>query len=641
MKRILCSVALGIATIAHGQQAFNATTSAAHAQTFVNPVLPGDHPDPTLLKVGPDFYHCGSSFHFNPYLPIYHSRDLVHWELIARVIPPSIAAFVEDKPSAGVWQGAITHFYGSYWIYFSAGGQWFCKADKPAGPWSTPERVKTSENIGYDNSIFVDDDGTPYMVMKNGPKYNRLQPIGHDGQLTGKRLNLDWINANGQYSWAEGPVMSKRNGIYYYFMAGSVAGGQYVLKATELTEDSTKWTRLGDFFRPVSDPDNRFPVVNHMSAPIQLDDGSWWTIAQSYERRPNDDWSGMGRQTALYRVTWDGDRPWGEAPVSTPIEAPALPRAGLLHTSAQSDAFDTDSLNLWWHFLNRRAAANISLATRKGWARLTPNSGRTHLVQKETHHYYSTVTCVDLDATDTAAKAGLYLTNGDESVSVRLYSGFDHGKKIVLTIDTAIRSVPNPVGPKIWLKLQRNAHIVTGYFSGDGKEWKSIGAPVNTTTLDKEQPKWNWWVGTSVGLFAEGKPADFDEFTIRDGFSSLPAIGHSDYAGLTTNAPEDYVASANSSGAWFLLSGIEIGKGTSGIEALASASQAGKLEIALDDPDFAKPVAGIPIATTGGAEKWQPFRTRWQGVSGRHDVYIRLPAATPGAIRIRSIRFTR
>src|ERR1700760_4100421 len=61
-------------------------------KTYVNPVLPGDHPDPTLLKVGDDFYHCGSSFHFTPYLPVYHSKDLVHWEVISRVVAPSVGA---------------------------------------------------------------------------------------------------------------------------------------------------------------------------------------------------------------------------------------------------------------------------------------------------------------------------------------------------------------------------------------------------------------------------------------------------------------------------------------------------------------------------------------------------------------------
>ena len=110
-------------------------------KTYVNPVLPGDHPDPTLLKVGDDFYHCGSSFHFTPYMPVYHSKDLVHWEVIGRVLPPSKAGWVSDRPSEGTWQGAITYFYGSYWIYFSSNGQWFCKSDSPAGPWSDPVAV--------------------------------------------------------------------------------------------------------------------------------------------------------------------------------------------------------------------------------------------------------------------------------------------------------------------------------------------------------------------------------------------------------------------------------------------------------------------------------------------------------------------
>src|SRR4051812_49119793 len=295
---------------------FDSSVYYNQVKTYVNPVLPGDHPDPTLLKVGSDFYHCGSSFHFTPYLPIYHSTDLLHWKVVSRVVPPSKAGFVTDRPSAGIWQGAITYFYGSYWIYFSANGQWFSKAASPKGPWSDPVQVKTNPKtgpLGYDNSIFVDDDGKPYMVIKNGQKTNRLQALGKDGQLTDTVINLDWINAKLQYSWAEGPVMCKRNGYYYYFPAGDVTGGQYALKATALTSDSTKWTRLGNFFKPITDPKVRFRRPNHITAPIQLADGTWWTIGQSYETDGKNDWSGTGRQSSLYPITWEGERPWGMA----------------------------------------------------------------------------------------------------------------------------------------------------------------------------------------------------------------------------------------------------------------------------------------------------------------------------------------
>lgn len=405
-------------------------------KTYVNPVLPGDHPDPTMIKVGDDFYHCGSSFHFTPYMPIYHSKDLVHWQIISRVLPPQKANWVTDKPSAGTWQGAIRYFYGSYWIYFSANGQWFSKADSPTGPSTEPVQVKSNPKtgpLGYDNSIFVDDDGKPYMVIKNGQKTNRLQELGKDGQLTSAVIDLGWINAKLQYSWAEGPVMCKRNGYYYYFPAGDVSGGQYVLRGTALTVDSTKWEHLSEFFKPISDAKVGFRRPNHISAPIQLADGTWWTVGQSYEKYNSDDWSGLGRQTSLYPVIWEGDRPWGMAPTTLPIEKPALPKSNILWRSVDSDEFDQTPLALSWHFLSKKDANTnrYSLDARKGWLRLSSDSVRTSIVQKETDHYYSVVTKVDLDASESSQKAGIYLTNGDQTVFARLYSSFENGKTII------------------------------------------------------------------------------------------------------------------------------------------------------------------------------------------------------------------
>jgi xylan 1,4-beta-xylosidase len=617
-------------------------------KTYVNPVLPGDHPDPTLIKVGDDFYHCGSSFHFTPYLPIYHSKDLVHWEVISRVVPPSKGTWVTDRPSAGIWQGAITYFYGSYWIYFSANGQWFCKANAPQGPWSDAVQVKTNPvtgPLGYDNSIFVDDDGKPYMVIKNGQKVNRIQALGKDGQLTDTVINLDWINAGLQYSWAEGPVMCKRNGFYYYFPAGDVSGGQYVLRATALTSDSTKWERLGDFFKPVTDAHTGFKRPNHIAAPLQLADGSWWTIGQSYEKYNNDDWSGMGRQTALYPVIWEGHRPWGMAPTTKPVVAPGLANAGILWRSVQSDYFEKNKLDLCWHFLSKKDEANYSLTAKKGWVRLLPDSGRTSLVQKETDHYYSAVTKVEFDAADTATKAGLYLTNGNQRVCARLYSGFDKGKKIIFTLDTAVRQIANSLGKTVWLKIERNEHNITGYYSSDGKKWLIVGAPINAAHLDKTQPGYNSWVGTSVGLFAEGKSADFDLFVCKDGFSALPAVGYSNYYGVTTSrahgasGTEKAVTNTSTHGGWFMISGVELGTTSpTAMEVVAAAKESGQLEIWLDDLKNGKLIATIPVPVTGD-NNWKTVRTSLKDITGRHDVFVKFPEGKANAISVSSIRF--
>ncbi len=613
-------------------------------KTYTNPVLPGDHPDPTLLKVGDDFYHCGSSFHFNPYLPVYHSKDLVHWEIIARVVPPSKAGWVSDKPSTGIWQGAITYFNGSYWIYFSAGGQWFCKASSPAGPWSDPVKVTTNPetgDLGYDNSIFIDDDGRPYMVIKNGQKINRIQALGADGQLTGHVINLDWINAHLQYSWAEGPVMCKRNGYYYYFPAGDVTGGQYVLRGKTLTGDSTKWERLGDFFKPVTDTKAGFRRPNHISAPFPLADGTWWTIGQSYEKYDGDDWSGTGRQTSLYPVSWEGDRPWGLAPTTQPIVKPNLPQSGILWRSVKSDYFESGSLGLWWHFLTKKATASYSLTARKGWIRLMPDSARTHVVQKETDHFYTAVTKVDLNANDGTAKAGIYLTNGNQGVIVRLYTGNDNGKKIVFQMDTASRAVPNTFGDVVWLKLERNWHNLTGYYSGDGKTWTSLGAPISAKNLDKVQPNYNSWVGTSVGLFAEGKPADFDFFVCKDGSSVLPAASYSNYYGVTNTLKEGEKAVTNTSnyGGWFMISGVELGnQPPCSVEVTASSTGSGKLEIWLDDLQNGKLIATIPVTPTGN-NQWEAFSKSLKGISGQHDVFVKFPSGSANSIFIKSIQF--
>ena len=616
-------------------------------KTYTNPVLPGDHPDPTLLKVGDDFYHCGSSFHYTPYMPIYHSKDLVHWEVIGRVLPPTKAGWVSDRPSNGVWQGAITWFYGSYWIYFSANGQWFCKADSPAGPWTDPVEVKTNPTtgpLGYDNSIFVDDDGKPYMVTKNGQKVNRIQELGKDGLLTGTVMNLDWINAKLQYSWAEGPVMCKRNGYYYYFPAGDVSGGQYALRGKELTADSTKWERLGEFFKPISDPNIGFRRPNHMSAPLQLADGTWWTIAQSYEKYEGDDWSGTGRQTSLYQVTWEGDRPWGVAPTTQPLIKPDLPQTGILWRSIQSDDFDADVISDNWHFLTKKAAASNSLSARKGWIRLTPDTLRTHLVQKETDHYYTAVTKVDLDATDAAEKAGIYLTNGNQKVVVRLYTGFDNGKKIIFDFDKETRSIANKFGNTVYLKIERNWHNLSAWCSSDGNTWKSLGEPISAVNLDKVQPNYNSWVGTSIGLFAEGKPADFDFFVCKDGFSPVLAAGYSNYFGIKTikNDSGKVVTNTSPNGGWLMISGVELGKSTpSSIEMVASSTSKGEIEIWLDDLKTGKLIATIPVSSTGGEENWKAFTKAVKRISGHHDVFVKFPTGKEGTIKIKSIRFVK
>ncbi len=622
--------------------------------TYVDPVLSGAHPDMTLMRLGDNFYMAGSSFHLTPYLPIYHSTDLVHWQIISRVVAPGWTGYINDTPSGGIWQGGLAEFGGFYWVYYSINSQqYFSKATSMQGPWSAPTRVTATTVTGYDNSVFVDDNGTPYMLMKNGKFINRIQAIDpRTGQLTGPLLNLDWINVTEKYSWAEGPKMCKRNGWYYYFIAGNVGGGQWVLRTPEITEDKSQWEEMGQFFASITDASASFRGPNHLTQPIELNDGTWWALSHSFQSLGSDSWEGKGRQGLLHRVIWDDKgKPTGTAPTSKPQLKPNLPKSGIPWSLPRSDYFDDSSLKLTWHFLNRTAASRYSLTERSGWLTLNPPAaGKTHLLHKEGGYYFTLTTKVDFDATANGHEAGLYLTNGNESVTSRVYSGFNNGKKIGFTFSDTQSSqetkfeIDNTLGNVLWLKVERDYHNIKGYYSSNGIEWIQIGNQISSLNLDKAQPNYNWWVGTSNGLLASGKKAQFDHYLYRDGFFGMRALGHNNFFGVEPRGSgvNRGMSNTTSKGGWLMLAGVELGRGErvpASVTVDAASTLGGVLEIWIDDlEEDGTKIAEIAISNTGGANSWKSFSAEVLKVSGQHDLFLRW-SGPPNAFIIRSIKF--
>ena len=272
-----------------------------------------------------------------------------------------------------------------------------------------------------------------------------------------------------------------------------------------------------------------------------------------------------------------------------------------------------------------------------------PDTAVTSLVQKETDSYYSAVTKVEFNATDTATKAGLYLSNGNQKVFASLYSSFNNGKLIVFKFDTAVRSMPNSFGNTVWLKVERNKHLLSGWCSADGNKWVSLGASISVINLDKVQPNYNSWVGTSVGIFTEGRPADFDWFVCKDGFSLMPVAGFSNYYGvekITGNDMEEIVTPGTVHGGWLMIAGVDLGNRTARrIELQAKTTKKANIEIWLDDLKNGKLIATIPVAATSGENEWKAFSSAVKDVSGHHDVFIKFPPGTNQELFIKTIRF--
>ena len=621
-------------------------------ESYLNPVLPGDHPDLTLFKDGDNFYSCGSNFHLAPYLAIEHSKDLVHWEVITRVIPADWSGIISDAPQGGTWEGAITYFYGSYWVYFSntaGGGQYFCKAASPYGPWTLPVKMNVTGDTGasgYDNSVFVDDDGTPYMLIKNGKYVNRIQEIGTDGHLTGSVIDLAWINDDGKYSWAEGPVMCKRDGWYYYFIAGNIGGGQWVLRTQSLTADSTQWEELGSFFEPITDPAAPFRGPNHIAQPFQIDDGTWWTLSHSYEAVGGDNWEGKGRQGLLHQVIWDSNgKPTGKAPTTSPLLKPDLSKGGVAWRLPRSDSFNSADLDVNWHFMNTTTAEKYSLSAKSGWLTLYGSADSAHILQKDAGHYYSLVTKVEVNAVVEGQQGGLYICNGNQSVNVKLVSAYSGGqKKFIFSFMNTNYEVNNTIGNIAWLRLDRKEHNLVAYYSVDGVIWNQLGNVIDATELDGSQPNYNWWVGNSQGLYAEGISVAFDCFYYRDGMVDLPVAGNENHFAVTKKSSngESYVVNDSEKGGWLMIGGVELGNDQRTVNQLimkASSSAAGDVDVWMDDIENEGTKLGtVPISNTGGEGFWETFSININKENGQHDIFIRFNGAA-NTLFVKSIKF--
>ncbi len=628
------------------QFSLSGTAQTNGVTTYMNPIM-GDHPDQTLMRVGDDFYSAGSSFHYNPFIPILHSTDLVHWEIIARVVPSNWAGLSSGDPGAGTWQGALAQFGGYFWLYFSnhtSGGQYFCKATSMAGPWSAPTRVTGANVTGYDNSIFVDDDGTPYMVMKNGANLNQILKLDKTtGNSTGTVMDMNWLNPSptNTYHMAEGPVMCKRNGRYYYFFAGDVYGGQWVISSATLTGAKSAWTAPAVFFTGTTTLSG-FTAPNHMSQPIKLDDGTWWCITHGYGL---DGWRGQGRICTLHQVTWDANGvPHSANASSNPVTAPNLPNPNNIAFNApREDYFTSTTLKYHWFFWNRANATKYSLTANPGYMRLTPGTGTTHILQQEAGRVYSMVTKVTVSATASGQRAGLRIQNGNDDSYVCMYAGNSGSAKIGLSYNATTTEIANTIGNTVWLRIDRDQHNIKGFYSADGKTWTQVGGAISVTALDDFATDYNKWVGNTVGLFATAVTADFDLYKFKDGLSPLKVSGYNNFNGVSTaSKTPGSVVTNTADGGWAVLQGVSMGDGTLGSTSVevnaASASGSGSLEVWIDNIGGAgTKLATIPVTASGGADVWKNYAASITA-TGQHDVYLKFVGAA-GTFSVNTVKF--
>jgi alpha-N-arabinofuranosidase len=283
--------------------------------TFANPVLAGSHPDPSICRVGEDFYLVTSSFAYYPGLPVFHSRDLVSWRPLGHVVHrPSQVSLTGLDVSDGLWAATIRHHEGTFYVVvtLARGRQgsttFLFTASDPAGPWSDPVVLEAE---GIDPSLFFDDDGRCWFTAcRDAVRPEETGP----GELWMRELDLETLALTGpthilwygamRGAWVEAPHVYKRAGVYYLIAAEGGTEHHHAVTAARSDTVTGPYSTdprsplLTHRHRGAAEPIHNVGHVDLVDTPA----GETWAVALGV--RPIDGTHTLGREVFLVPVEW-------------------------------------------------------------------------------------------------------------------------------------------------------------------------------------------------------------------------------------------------------------------------------------------------------------------------------------------------
>ena len=374
------------------------------SQMIQNPVLPGFHPDPSILRVGDDYYLATSTFEWWPAVRIHHSKDLVHWQHRAYAVTRKSQLDLTGHPdSSGIWAPCLSYADGLFWMVYTDvrsmygahkdAHNYLITAPSIDGPWSERTFLNSS---GFDASMFHDDDGRHWLLnqqwihVPGKHNFNGILMQEYNvkaGRLVGPVKN---IYAGTELQVVEGPHLYRRNGWYYLMTA---EGGTFYEHAVTLARsrsiDGPYETLPGNpLLTAWKQRTDSLQRSGHASL-VETQTGEW--MLAHLCGRPLE-WSGpgldqndpaagypalhcpLGRETALQRIHWrDDDWPEIEGGGNRPYAQVAAPALAAHSFPAEPVRDDFDSVALSPHFNALRVPFDeswLSLSERPGWLRL-------------------------------------------------------------------------------------------------------------------------------------------------------------------------------------------------------------------------------------------------------------------------------
>ncbi|XEC97714.1 glycoside hydrolase family 43 protein [Paenibacillus tarimensis] len=515
-------------------------------ETFRNPILAGCYADPSICRAGDDYYMVTSTFEYFPGVPIFHSKDLVHWRQLGHVLDRPSQLNLDGTPcSKGIYAATIRHRDGIFYMITTfvesvsgARRNFYVTADDPAGPWSDP--VWLEDAPGIDSSFFFDDDGKAYVmanrVPPSGQQYPKhmeiwLQEIDlASGRLTGDKYSL-WDGALKGIHAQEGPHIYKVNGYYYLLIAEGGTGHTHsvtVARSERLTGpyESCKMNPILSH-RHLG---RSYPIVNVGHADlVETQAGEWWMVCLG-SRPYGGYYRNLGRETFLVPVAWEEGWPVvnpGKGIVELETARPNLPEHRW-PSAPSCDHFEGDKLDLRWNFIRTPRGDFWSLNDRPGYLRLrlkpesiTRFENPSFIGRRQQHMSFALRTVMEFVPGQPGEAAGIVLLQNNDYQFRFEYLMADEGHREIRVTERRggeerILAASQVEAEKLYLKVEAQGQIYQFDYALQAEQWLSLVEQADGTLLSTDVA--GGFVGAYIGLYAtssgseSGNAADFDWF---------------------------------------------------------------------------------------------------------------------------------
>jgi len=476
------------------------TADAAADATWPRAILRGDYPDPSILRDGSDYYMTHSPFYYTPGFLIWHSKDLMHWEPVARAMTDVVgSAMAPDLVKLG----------GKYYIYFPAAGKnWVIWSNEIRGPWSKPVRLEVDM---IDPGHVVDGQGARWLFLSGG---HRIR-LADDGlSVSGKREKVydgwqfpkDWKTEGKGEMFLESPKLFRKGGYFYMVSAeGGTAGPPTSHMCVVARSKSVDGPWENSPYNPLVHTYDAGETWWSKGHGTIIDDvkGNWWIVYHAYENG----FHTLGRQTLIEPVEWTPDG-WIRAARGT-RSVPAMEEAGRQGMDL-SDEFDGTAPGLQW--TSWRVDDPAGITVRDGKLQLAGKGGGPAdarlLLETATDHSYEIMAEV---TPAPGGSGGLVLFYNEKA-----YAGIaSDGKNLTIYRDAdGAVTKPNPFGPRLFLKIINRGNVCEMLAGGDGETWTTLQTGVDVSGMHHNRFK--GFLALRPGLMAAGGGGtEFDHFQYK------------------------------------------------------------------------------------------------------------------------------